>query len=68
MGLTLEAHEPEKRVEKCPYRHVVLPKTRDLDPSSYFPSSFGWGVLRSCVCPCDDGIMLAVERVTPLEP
>ena len=68
MGLTLGSHELEKRVEKCPYRHVMLPKTRDLDTSSYIPNSFGWGVLRSCARPCDDGIMLAVERVTPLEP
>ncbi len=40
MGFALGSRKPEKRVEKRPYRHVALLKTRDLDPSSYVPNSF----------------------------
>jgi hypothetical protein len=40
MGFTLGFHKTIKRGEKPPFCHFAPPKTRDLDPSNYFPNSF----------------------------
>jgi hypothetical protein len=40
MDSTLRSHESEKEGEKHPYRRFALPKTRNPEPSSYFPNSF----------------------------
>jgi len=47
MGSTLGSQESAKLGEKRPYRRFGLPKTRDLDPSSDFPNSFGREILGS---------------------
>src|SRR5215217_4106509 len=40
MGFTLGSHKTVKRGEEPPYCRFMPSKTRDLDPSSYFPNSF----------------------------
>jgi hypothetical protein len=40
MGTTSRSQESVKRGKKRPYCRFALPKTRDLDPSSYLPNSF----------------------------
>jgi hypothetical protein len=40
MGSISGSQESVKRRKKCPCWRFALPKTRDLDPSSYFPNSF----------------------------
>src|SRR5215217_2368329 len=40
MGSTSGSQESAKQGEKRPYCRFAPPKTRDLDPSSYFPNSF----------------------------
>jgi hypothetical protein len=40
MGFTLGSHKAVKRGEKPLIAAFAPPKTRDLDPSSYFPNSF----------------------------
>jgi hypothetical protein len=40
MGPTLRFHELEEGSQKHPYPRFALPKTRDPDPSSYFPNGF----------------------------
>src|SRR5829696_4511753 len=40
MGSTSGSQESVKRGKKRPYCRFALPKTRDLDPSSYLPKSF----------------------------
>src|SRR5215213_1631814 len=40
MGFPLGSHKTLKRGQKPPYCRFYATKTRDLDPSSYFPNSF----------------------------
>src|SRR5215207_3647894 len=40
ISFTSGSQESVKRGEKRPYCHFAPPKTRDLDPSSYFTNSF----------------------------
>jgi hypothetical protein len=47
MGSTLRSHESRKRCKKHPYRRFAPPTGRRPDPSTYFPNSFGRGILGS---------------------
>jgi hypothetical protein len=45
MNFTLGSHKTVKRGKEPLIAAFVPPKTRDLDPSSYFPNSFRRGIL-----------------------
>ena len=51
MGFTVGSYKALKRGEKPPYCRFCVTKTRDLDPSSYFPNSFRRGFSETLTAP-----------------
>jgi hypothetical protein len=64
MGSALRSQESQKPGERHPYRRLVLPKARDPSPSSYFPNSFGSGILGSSRQAFAGGTMMRASTLT----